>query len=53
MQDTEGLRKNALLGLLSEEELTHLLPHFERVELTLGQSLSGVRHANESRLLST
>ncbi|MBF59518.1 Crp/Fnr family transcriptional regulator [Halomonas sp. FeN2] len=40
MQDTEGLRKNALLGLLSEEELTHLLPHFERVELTLGQSLS-------------
>lgn len=40
MQETADLRKNALLGLLTEEELIPLLPYFEKVMLTLGQSLS-------------
>ncbi|MGM0826006.1 MAG: Crp/Fnr family transcriptional regulator [Pseudomonadota bacterium] len=34
------LQQNALLGLLPGEELERLLPHFEKVTLTLGQSLS-------------
>lgn len=40
MLETEDLRKNALLGLLKEEDLITLLPHLEKVTLTLGQSLS-------------
>ncbi|SDO44430.1 Crp/Fnr family transcriptional regulator [Vreelandella arcis] len=39
MQGPGDFRKNALLGLLPEEELNRLLPDFERVTLTLGQSL--------------
>ena len=34
------LQQNALLGLLPEEDLAHLLPHLEQVTLSLGQSLS-------------
>ncbi|WP_168016804.1 helix-turn-helix domain-containing protein [Halomonas salinarum] len=34
-----SFQQNALLGLLPEEELNRLWPHFERVTLTLGQSL--------------
>ena len=33
-------QQNALLGLLPEEDLAHLLPHLEQVTLSLGQSLS-------------
>ncbi|MBT2785167.1 MULTISPECIES: Crp/Fnr family transcriptional regulator [unclassified Halomonas] len=40
MLKTENLQQNSLLRLLTEEELTHLLPSFEKVTLTLGQSLS-------------
>ncbi|MBT2771513.1 Crp/Fnr family transcriptional regulator [Halomonas sp. ISL-60] len=40
MLKTEDLQQNSLLRLLTEEELTHLLPSFEKVTLTLGQSLS-------------
>ena len=40
MLETADLRLNALLGLLTEEELIPLLPHFEKVTLALGQSLS-------------
>jgi hypothetical protein len=31
-------QQNALLGLLPEEDLAHLLPHLEQVTLSLGQS---------------
>ncbi|MGP9768162.1 Crp/Fnr family transcriptional regulator [Halomonas sp. AOP13-D3-9] len=40
MLKTEDLQQNALLGLLTEEELISLSPNFEKVTLTLGQSLS-------------
>ncbi|WP_404463678.1 Crp/Fnr family transcriptional regulator [Vreelandella aquamarina] len=40
MLQTRHFQQNALLGLLPEKELEHLLPHLEEVSLTLGQSLS-------------
>lgn len=40
MLELSDFQQNALLGLLPEEELSRLLPHLERVTLTLGQSLS-------------
>ncbi len=40
MLELHNLQQNALLGLLPEEELKPLLPHLEKVTLTLGQSLS-------------
>ncbi|MEG3079859.1 Crp/Fnr family transcriptional regulator [Halomonas sp. 5021] len=40
MLEPTVLQQNALLGLLPEEELERLLPSFEKVTLTLGQSLS-------------
>ncbi|UYV18321.1 Crp/Fnr family transcriptional regulator [Halomonas qaidamensis] len=39
MLEPHVFQKNALLGLLPEEELRRLMPHFEEVALTLGQSL--------------
>lgn len=35
-----AIGRNALLGLLAEEELIPLLPHFEKITLALDQSLS-------------
>ncbi len=37
--EPRDFKQNALLGLLPQEELNRLLPHFEEVTLTLGQSL--------------
>ncbi|MFB9869716.1 hypothetical protein [Vreelandella sulfidaeris] len=34
MLESTVLQQNALLGLLPEEELKRLLPHFEKVTLT-------------------
>ncbi len=39
MLEPTVLQQNALLNLLPDEELERLLPHFEKVTLTLGQSL--------------
>ena len=39
MLEPHDFQKNALLGLLPEDELGRLMPHFEEVTLTLGQSL--------------
>lgn len=39
MLQTRQCQQNALLGLLPEKELETLLPHLEKVSLSLGQSL--------------
>lgn len=39
MLQTRHFQHNALLGLMPEKELEHLIPHLEKVTLTLGQSL--------------
>ncbi|MCD6004644.1 MULTISPECIES: Crp/Fnr family transcriptional regulator [Halomonadaceae] len=40
MLEPNNFKQNALLGLLPQNDLTNLLPHLEKVTLTLGQSLS-------------
>ncbi len=40
MLERRDIHQNALLGLLPDEELSRILPHLEKVTLTLGQSLS-------------
>lgn len=40
MLEPNNFKQNALLELLPRDDLAHLLPHLERVTLTLGQSLS-------------
>lgn len=39
MLDTRDVQQNSLLGMLPKEELDRLMPHLERVTLTLGQSV--------------
>lgn len=40
MLEPHDFKQNALLNLLPRDDLAHLLPHLEKVTLTLGQSLS-------------
>ena len=40
MLERRDIQQNALLGVLPDEELARILPHLEKVTLTLGQSLS-------------